>query len=216
MRAERLATTGAPPQQVAMFFGKDFGADQLKDLSRQGLNLGSCAQLNKLLLKNGVLFAAPAGDIVIATEVGDLYISAGAIVVGMKTDNALAIYDLHDEHRKSVIFVLNGKSIGLLPGDQLVLAPNQKQGFLEINPGFKIGYRSLRQFTVQNHKQMFLAEFPIVSLLVELIKCRNRSTNIESAFERAKRKILLTAAALQMSTSGHGSYSSIFVGEHKR
>ncbi|MBX9688230.1 MAG: hypothetical protein K2X27_16090, partial [Candidatus Obscuribacterales bacterium] len=206
LKGEIFVTANVGNQKIGFFTGSDFNAEEVTALSRQSILTGQSSGNSLLVLDRGTVLLAPRSDVQIKTKEGDVFISAGAVALVIETGNDVALYNLHDGRKDSVKFVSNKKSISLAPGNQLVLTRSGSKTFNDVNPGPKLGYRNQSKYEFGNGVTAFMAEFPLISLMMELNRELKPQGKQEQDFATLRKKMLLTAAALQVATGSHGPF----------
>ncbi len=136
-----------------------------------------------------------------------LNLHKGAIVLAVKTNTSISIYNLHDNSAKSVVCELANNSITIEPGRCLILSKGASN-FATINPFELTGYRMLENTKINNYS-IYKADYSILSLIAGLkpLKVMLSDNNLNN--QKLLNKILKTASIIHSTTAHKGSYSRI-------
>jgi hypothetical protein len=165
---------------AALFSSTEFTANELANLSQQGVVSGASSKGNVLELLRGNALFAPQDDIVVHSRYASAYIPKGAAAWIMDTGKETAIYDFHDSMTTGGIKVVaNGKQFRLSPGKQMVLVKDGSNDFDSLNPGKTIGYRNVQSSELGDGTKAFVCDFSIARGLMNVPIMRNllRSEN---------------------------------------
>jgi hypothetical protein len=183
----------------------------LEDNSSLGFNavqnnlLGSFAPLNstQFLLNppsshftfatNSTLLA-PDHNLTINANIAQVEVDAGASVMLLQTDSELAILSLHDDHGNSVRVTVDGQTLSVPVGRQVVLSRNGTKEFDDLNPS-KLGYRNLAGGKLGKWKA-FSSEFSMLTLLSTTPQLRQLMKSQHKDERELGRKLMKTAAAM--------------------
>ncbi len=149
---------------------------------------------------NSILFA-PKQDLVVKTQVGNVKVDAGSVVLVMEHANGLTVFNFDDAHRGAVEITVNGKRIAIAPGRHCTIA--FRDNFSEINPAQTIPHRNLVSSRTGDGRVMFESEF---SLPAAFDRVEPISSLMASQKPHAKKLVshmLKTAAVIsQLNRSG--------------
>src|SRR5262249_26955543 len=88
------------------------------------------------------LLLAPDHDLSVSTNLANLQVDAGAAVMLIQSEGQLAVYALHDDYSGAVTVTVQGQSMEIPVGRQLILTNDLNSNFDKVNPS-AIGYRDL-------------------------------------------------------------------------
>lgn len=140
------------------------------------------------------MLLAPDHDMSVQTQLAQISIEAGAAVMLIQSGGQLAVFALHDDRSGAVRVTVDGQTMELPVGRQLLLSKDQKLDFAAANSG-KISYRNLSEGKLGGLKS-FVSEFSMPAALSSVQSLRQllRSKNKEEI--DLARKLLKTAAAM--------------------
>ncbi|MBU6451817.1 MAG: hypothetical protein KGS72_08575 [Cyanobacteria bacterium REEB67] len=148
-------------------------------------------------LDNGTELISKDYDVVVDTLICPVHISANAVVLILATDKNLVVYNLHDDHKNAVVLEYPSGPIDLIPGQAAVIANQSVKSFEDVNPAPVVYYRHLTQKPLDEHRQLFQAEFNILSLVKGLPPI-NALINSEDAEARHRMDSMLKTTAIMM------------------
>ncbi|MBU6455010.1 MAG: hypothetical protein KGS72_24785, partial [Cyanobacteria bacterium REEB67] len=156
-------------------------------------------------LQKGSMFVAPDVDTVIQTGFGSVNVAAGSVALVVAFDGGVAVYNLHDSKRDSVVVSGNGHNVSVVPGRNAILTTRNVHYFEEVNPAEFVGYRRLTSTAFGDGVKAFQSEFDIRTMLmgVEPLKQLVRA---EDAHSRKVSGSLLKTAAILMTISDTTPY----------
>lgn len=163
--------------------------------SRNLANTSEDDSIIDLASGNGLLFADK--DTTIHTSFGDVSIKAGSAVLILQSGSALAVLNLHDDHRGAVSVNVSGTRVVIAPGRQVVVTAQEASSFDDINPS-AIGYRNVSNHQV-GKKKVFLTEFSPISALHSILSWLAVSAQERQAISE---RLLKTAAAIYVLSQG--------------
>lgn len=191
-------------EQVAVFAGTSFDTQTLQGLSQAGVDVAAGSKESAITLNRGIVLFAPKSDIEVRTKEGDVYITAGSIVLVFEDGNDSAVLNVSDAKQGDVGVRIGSNSYPILPGEELVLTRSNSGTFNAINPARIIAHRGVRKAHLDRGVSAYLCDFSLVSAL--------SSTGLYSKLKKddslrpVLRQILLMAASLQSVTSARGPY----------
>lgn len=157
---------------------------------------GSVSNIGRRNFEKGAMLLAPEQNTVIETPHGSLAVTAGSVALLVSSENGLAVYDLHDSRKESVVLSFGSQRIALSPGRSVVLTGSGKE-FEEVNPVRFVGYRRLSSRAITNETRLYHAEFELLSMVRGL---RPISSLISSDNPKARKTMgnLLKTAAIML------------------
>ncbi len=183
----------------------DLTAPVVAQLNSEGLALVESMN-NVLKLKSGNIFLAPEHSTAVTTELGNIYLAAGAIVFVMQTADGLCVYDLADAHKGDVTVVANKQIITAYPGMQIFLTAHNHPNFAALNPGKLIGQRNIREHKLNGGITAFTSDFSLVSALSQITPLHQLVRSTEPCARRVGQILLKNAAAIAQLHSNQEPY----------
>jgi hypothetical protein len=148
-------------------------------------------------LDNGTSLISKDYDVVVDTLICPVHISANAVVLILATDKTLIVYNLHDDHKNAVVIDYPTGPINLIPGNSAFIANHSIKSFEDVNPAPVVYYRHLTKKPLDENRQIFQAEFNILSLVKGLPPV-NALINSEDAEARHRMDSMLKTTAIMM------------------
>ena len=156
-------------------YAHNFGYDEARRLSQDGVIIGSESMDNYIVLDSGNILLTPDKDIVVSTDQGKVYIKAGAKVFISKSGNDVVVYDLLQTKPKQVSIVtveVKKHTLTLEPGRMLVLTKQNVQDFEKLEDNCHcVAYRNAKPVLLDslgNSTKAFEADFSIASAMVTI------------------------------------------------
>jgi hypothetical protein len=156
---------------------------------------GSISNLTHSKLNCGALLLVPDQNELVDTPYGTVKVAAGAVTLLVVTDKGLAVYNLHDNHKDSVVIDALGQTFSLTPGLNALLSHSPRQSFEELNPAPYVAYRNLRSGK-RGEMSLHQAEYQITSLLRALPTMTKSMTVNDVKKQKAMANVVKTAAIL--------------------
>ncbi len=150
-----------------------------------------------MLLSRGRTLFTPERDMEVVTPFGKLAIDADSVVLVSLSSNGLAIYNLHDESKKSVRFTSANHTIALAPSQHITLSTHQHREFGHANHIPSISHKSLTTHCLSNGYKLYQSQFSITSAfdgvrpVSELLKSEN------SEAVKLSRRLLKTCVVVE-------------------
>lgn len=163
---------------------------------------------NKISMNSGNMLVVPLQDTVVETPYGTVRIGAKATVLVAVTRAGVAVYDIDDKRKNSVLVESNGHSIALSPGRHAMVTAHHQAEFAQINAIESIAHRNLST-VLKNGSRAHVSEFSVISAmdtvkpLKALIKCCHPEGKQAAAH-------MLKTAAVLLHMSGGGSFQHYF------
>ncbi|MFA6209200.1 MAG: S-layer family protein [Candidatus Obscuribacterales bacterium] len=156
----------------------------------------------------GAMLLAPERNTIIETPYGSVGIAAGSVALLIAFDKGLAVYDLHDNRKDSVVLTSGNHSTSLIPGRSAVLTHSSVKTFEDINPVRFVGYRRMSSRAVSEQTKLYQAEFEVLSMVRGLKPLSSLSSSTNPKTRKTVDNLLKTAAILlEMGRGGeHFSY----------
>lgn len=143
----------------------------------------------------------------VKSSMGRIYCKPGTLAFFIDTGNAVAVYDLHSEHRGDITIKTPGQMITTIPGDE-VLATNLDGAttFEKSNPLNAISVRDPKLMHENNGIKVYTAEFSITSAVMS-IKPLSQMSHSSDAYQRELiDKVLKNAIILNQLRASKGPY----------
>ena len=192
----------------AMVASKEINSAVISDLGQSGVKLGPGTGGNFLNLDKGNLLVKATKNMTVRTHEGDVLLAAGSLVFVMETGNDVAVFNLHDGGSGKVKVKTGGKEFNLNPGTELVMTRVKDAKFEEVNPGRAVAARDVQEFNLEGGITAFQSDFSIMSAFNQLDYLRGVASSDKKEMKNVVNKVLKTAAALHVVTSGRGAYSA--------
>lgn len=140
------------------------------------------------------LLLAPDHNLSVNTKLAEIQIAAGAAVMLIQTDNEVAIYALHNNYNGSVKASINGQTIEIPVGHQLLLSRDHNASFDKINPS-EISYRNVSDGKIGDLKA-YMSEFSLSTAFSTTPSLRQLFKSTDKGDRRLAGKLYKTAAAM--------------------
>ena len=146
----------------------------------------------------------------VETPSGIVHIDAKSVVLVSSSDAGLAVYDLEDQHKGSVIVDSNGHNVVLSPGRHVMVTKHHTAEFAQINAVETIAHRNV-QSSVKNGHRAHTSEFSVLTAMdtVKPLKAMVGSKNAH-AKQIADRMMKTTAIIMQIGGMRGGEYQHYF------
>lgn len=157
---------------------------------------GSVSNAVRHNVENGAMLLAPERNTIIETPYGSVGIAAGSVALMIAFDKGLAVYDLHDNRKDSVVLTSGNHSTSLIPGRSAVLTNASVRAFEDINPVRFVGYRRMSSRAVSEQTKLYQAEFEVLSMVRGLKPLSSLSSSDNPKTRKTIDNLLKTAAIL--------------------
>jgi len=147
-------------------------------------------------LAKGSMLVAPKVDTTVKTSFGEVKIKARSLVLVMAFSQGLAVYNLHDKAKDSVVLSAGGKSISLLPGRHAVVTASARGGFESCNPAQLVCYGPLTEVMLSKELRAFQSEFSLPSMINALPALRNLVISDQPESKGLAREFLKTTSII--------------------
>lgn len=176
-------------------------------LVAEGVAVRHDGETNCLRLDRGNIVLSPQRNVTVNASLAVVHIAGGAIVLVMKSQDSLAVYDLHQNKPAAVRVTSNHKSIALHPGRVLVLTKANSQRTL--GPDFHgIAYRNATTYNLDDSVKIFAADYSMPSAINRTVPLRQMLSS-DQAIDRAKiNKILIDSVMIMEATAYSGPYQT--------
>jgi fibronectin-binding autotransporter adhesin len=162
---------------------------------KSNLLTGGVSNLSRRALEKGAMLLAPDQNTVVQTPHGLVSVSAGAVALLVSFEHGLAVYDLHDSHKESVMLLSGNQKISLSPGKNIVLTGNTRE-FEDVNPVKFVGYRGLSSRAISNDTKVYCSEFELLSMVQGLRPISSLVSSDNPKTRKTMGNLLKTAAIL--------------------
>lgn len=165
---------------------------------------------DRVVIKKGNVLFVPFKATTVETPSGIVRIDAKSVVLVSSSDAGLAVYDLEDQHKGSVIVESNGHSVVLSPGRHVMVTKHHTAEFAQINAVETIAHRNV-QSSVKNGHRAHTSEFSVLTAMdtVKPLKAMVGSKNAH-AKQIADRMMKTAAIILQIGGMSGGQYQHYF------
>ncbi len=137
----------------------------------------------------------------------NLSIKGGAVVLLINNGLSTSIYNLHDNHGKSVLVKINNQTINVKPGSYLGLSL-QNHNFASLNPLPSVGYRNLSSRSISNIT-IHTGDYSILSLITAVKPIKNLFYTSNHELKHIASQILKTASVINSTTVSKGVYTQV-------
>jgi hypothetical protein len=134
----------------------------------------------------------------VQTSFGSVDVAAHAIALIIAFDGGIAVYNLHDNKKDSVVVSGAGHRVSVAPGRNAVLTNRNVNYFEEVNPAEFVGYRRLAGTADSDGVKTFQSEFDVCAMLQGVEPLR-RLVHASDAHSQKVTKSLLKTTAIMMS-----------------
>lgn len=161
-------------------------------------------------LENGKAIFAPKHDTIVETAQGSVKLAAGAVALVAKSNNGLAVYNLHDNHKNSVVININGRAISLPPGRHAHISTQKRGVYADVNPIELIQHRALQQSQMENGLRVYTSEFAIPSACYAVKSLNQLMKSNDAASKRLAKQIMKTSSVIMTLCPDRGDYVQHF------
>ncbi|MBX3148659.1 hypothetical protein KF728_00780 [Candidatus Obscuribacterales bacterium] len=157
-------------------------------------------------MDSGSVLFVPKTDTTVVTPKGRVKIAADSVAMVVVDQNHLSVYDVNDQHKRSVVIEAGGRSIPLSPGKHAIVTHSSVQQFAEINPVEAVMHRGLAHHDLGNGHKAFTSEFSVPSAIqaIKPLAAIVQSQHREARKVRAG--VLKTTAVIMQMTSNGPAY----------
>ena len=136
-----------------------------------------------------------------------LLLKRGAIVLAIANSGIVSVYNLHDNHKDSVIVKSGDRKIILNPGRHLtVLAANYLTDFANVNQVNNIGYRDFNT-NISNGLVTYVSDFSIPSAINAIKPLRAMFKSKDCQIRNLANQLLKTSCIVTQSSCGKDIYN---------
>lgn len=153
---------------------------------------------------------APTNDTVVETAHGSVKVAAGSVALITQSNSGLAVYNLHDNHKNSVVISVNGSNISLPPGRHAHISTQRKGVFADVNPIELVQHRDLQQSKLANGMRVYTSEFAIPSACYAVKSLKQLMTSSDVASKRIAKQIMKTSSVIMTLSPDRGDYVQHF------
>ncbi len=172
-------------------------------LNEQALNNTPTAKS----LAIGSSLIAACHDLTLTSNNATITLKQGSIVLAVNNGNVLSLYNLHDNHKNSVLINIGNKAIALNPACHISISKHFNS-FESINPIPVLGYRGL-QSNIINGITIYQSDYSILSLVNAIKPVKTLFMSSNKAYKHYANQILKTASVVNASQTMRGAYSQI-------
>jgi len=162
------------------------------------------------VLSEGNVVFAPSKDTTIETSHGTVDIAAGSIALVMQTKHGLAVYDLHDQGKNSIVVNAHNKQLSLTPGRHVMVSDRHHNQFEDINPIELVQYRGLNRSKLDNGWSVYTSEFSIPSACYAVKPLSNLMQSKHPEAKAMAHRLLKTTAVLMNLCPDRGDFVQFF------
>lgn len=151
------------------------------------------------------LFVA-AKDMTVVSPKGKVKLAAGAVALVVADADHLSVYDVNDNHKRSVEVEVGGRSIPLSPGRHVTVTHNKVAQFADINAVETMMHRHVGSHELGNGHKAFTTEFSLPAAIEVLkpLKAMLKSNNADA--QKVAQKVYKTSAVVLHMSQGGASF----------
>jgi hypothetical protein len=157
-------------------------------------------------LNNGSVLFVPKSDTTVVTPKGRVKVAANAVAMIVVDENHLSVYDVNDQHKRSVVIEAGGRSIPLSPGKHAVITHAGVQQFADINPVEAVMHRGLANHDLGNGHKAFTSEFSVPSAISSIKPLAAIITSEHREARKVRDGVLKTSAVIMQLTQNGVAY----------
>lgn len=135
----------------------------------------------------------------------EIKVRRGAMILVNATKDHLSIINLWENGIKDVHVVVAGSKIELASGHQILLI-EKGQRPLDVLKGQSLARREIKINTFQQGRNLVTADVSLQTALYQCTLLRSVATSSDAECRKIRDRVVKMAAALTMSTAGHGGY----------
>jgi len=182
----------------AKVYGHNFSAEEIEQLTKDGIKIGKNTRENFLSLEEGNVLFSPDKNAVIDTAYGRIDISGGAVVFVMVSNDGLVIYDLRQGRSKQVSVLIAKNELYIEPGYMLVFSKQKTGDFEKLNLDcHSIAHGKAEELSVPGaNTRIFLASFSVSAAFLTVKPLQQLIASSDKQDKVVFDKILRGAAAL--------------------
>jgi hypothetical protein len=200
---DSFITTNAPS---AMNFDVKVCSDVELGIASAANGVSTMPHSSCVTMDNGSVLFVAAKDMTVVSPKGKVKLAAGAIALVVADADHLSVYDVNDQHKRSVEVEVGGRSIPLSPGRHVTVTHNKIGQFNEINAVEAMMHRHVGSHELGNGHKAFTTEFSLPGAIEVLkpLKAMIKSNNTEA--QKVAQKVFKTSAIVMQLSQGGASY----------
>lgn len=161
---------------------------------------------SQIILEAGEAVIAPDHRAIIVAGDATIIVAPSTIISISRNDNCLKIHNLYEKGNHAVRAVVNGKSIEVGMGRELILSTNEGVTKME-SSNDNLGRRRVKSLGYIGNKHATSCEISLISLLEKHSALKALVRSHDTQDKQLVAKLVKTAACLMMSTNSHGVYN---------
>ncbi len=118
----------------------------------------------RVSINSGNVLFVPFRDTMVQTPHGIVRVGARSVALVSVSKAGLAVYDLDDKHKGSVVVESNGHNIVLSPGRHAMITPHHQAEFAQVNAIESIAHRNITS-AVKNGSRAHTSEFSMITAM---------------------------------------------------
>jgi hypothetical protein len=166
------------------------------ELGLNGAGVKILRHEGRVILDSGNVLFAPFRDTVVETPQGRVLISAESVVLVSISRDKLAVYNIVDQHKDSVIVEAQGQKLGLAPGMHLTVASEQAGAFAQVNAFDAISHRNLTSRVLKPGVRVYTSEFSQLTAISTVKPLQVLAGSQQKAAKKIAERMLKTTAIL--------------------
>ncbi len=160
----------------------------------------------KMTFEQGRGIFVPSSDTTVETPKGTVRIGAGSVAFLVLTEQQLAVYDLHDTHKRSITVETGDRSFTLAPGRHLLVGQGDVNGYSDVNPVECLMHRNIVKSDLEHGNWVFTSEFSVPYAVQAIKPLRAVMHSSDTRARSVANRILKTAAILSHLTGANGQF----------
>jgi hypothetical protein len=200
---------------AAFHTGKEAGLNEFSvDNSKVDMTESTDASVQQLpnskrfVLKQGNVVFAPFQDTTIETAHGSVKIAANSVALVMESTNGLAVYNINDSKKNSVVINTQGNQLTLSPGRHALVSSHAE--FVDGNAVELVQHRNLSRVTLSNGMRVFTTEFSIPSACYAVKPLKQLMSSKHAEASKMAKGILKTTAVIMTLSPDRGDFVQFF------
>ncbi|HEY9788310.1 MAG TPA: hypothetical protein V6D17_23175, partial [Candidatus Obscuribacterales bacterium] len=162
---------------------------------------------DRVVLRKGNVLFVPFRDTVVETPKGIVKIAARSVAMVASTESSLAVYDIDDNHKGSVVVEAEGRTMTLSPGRHITIA-NHKGEFEHVNAIETVMHRGMRAQMVRDGVKAFSSEFSIPTAVDSIKPLKAMALSKHPHASKVADHMMKTAAVIMHLTNGAGNFQA--------
>jgi len=128
----------------------------------------------------------------------------------MELEHCLAVYDIDDQSKGSVVVVVDGKRVTLTPGQHVLISKHHSRQFQDVNAIELVPHRGVNRSSLSNGWHMYTSEFSIPSACFSVKPLRDIAGAKHHESARLRSQLLKTTAVIMNLRPDRGDFVQYF------